>query len=171
MFYLSGLLVFLLDLSVSCGQTTRENITAFEGQITQDNNTVFEETFQDQNLQYRRCDEQLLMNYGDYCWAVFSDNMSTIDEQNWCVMEVVLRSYSDLTECMDAASGIAGCFYPNHVVEHLFMGIHQQYFSSCNNEEDLSDAPPGVVLVATLLPIALIPFIVYIVVWKSSLKY
>lgn len=66
---------------------------------------------------------------------------------------------------------LAGCFYPNRVVEHLFMKIHQQYFSSCNNEEDLSDAPPGVVLVATLLPIALIPFIVYIVVWKSSLKY
>ncbi|XP_056307217.1 receptor activity-modifying protein 2-like [Danio aesculapii] len=143
-----------------------------QSQITQDNNTVFEESFQDQYTQYHyHCYEQELEELGEFCWEVFDESMNIINKENWCNMEMVLRSYSHLTECMDNSSMLAGCFYPNHVVEHLFMKIHQQYFSSCNNEEDLSDAPPGVVLVATLLPIALIPFIVYIVVWKSSLKY
>lgn len=80
------------------------------------------------------------------------------------------RNYLKLTDCMEYICSLLGCFFPNRVVEQLFVRIHQQYFSLCNNEEDLSDAPAGVVLVSTLLPILLIPFIVYIVVWKSSLR-
>ncbi len=80
------------------------------------------------------------------------------------------RNYLKLTDCMENICSLLGCFFPNRVVEQLFVRIHQQYFSLCNNEEDLSDAPAGVVLVSTLLPILLIPFIVYIVVWKSSLR-
>lgn len=80
------------------------------------------------------------------------------------------RSYNQLTACLEQLSTLLGCFYPNHVVEQIFITIHQQYFSSCSSEEDLADAPAGFVLVATLLPILLIPFIVYIVVWKSSLR-
>ncbi|TRY69608.1 hypothetical protein DNTS_032729 [Danionella cerebrum] len=130
------------------------------------------EDFQDQESRYRygHCDERTLMFLGETCWSIFNTSMSYVEVEDWCNLEVVVRSYNSLTECMETASALSSCYYPNRVVEQLFVRIHRKFFSSCNNEEDLADAPAGVVLLATLLPIVLIPFIVYIVVWKSSLK-
>lgn len=112
-----------------------------------------------------------MKDYCRNCSEIFSEVMSELGEENWCIMEIVIRYYNQLTVCMDIVSSLSDCFYPNRVVEQEFVKIHQQYFSLCSNEQDLLDAPAGVVLVSTLLPILLIPFIVYIVVWKSSLRY
>uniref|UniRef100_A0A9J8AJI7 Si:ch73-334d15.2 n=1 Tax=Cyprinus carpio carpio TaxID=630221 RepID=A0A9J8AJI7_CYPCA len=169
MLYLSGLLLLLLDSSMICGQTTQDNRTAFEARpnVTYEDN----ENFQTQGFQhYSHCDEEILTHYGGQCKEMFHDSMSELGKENWCNMEMVIRNYNKLTECIEYVCSLATCFYPNPVVEQLFVRIHRQYFSSCNNEEDLTDAPAGVVLISTLLPILLIPFIVYIVVWKSSLR-
>uniref|UniRef100_A0A8C1QG46 Si:ch73-334d15.2 n=1 Tax=Cyprinus carpio TaxID=7962 RepID=A0A8C1QG46_CYPCA len=169
MLYLSGLLLLLLDSSMICGQTTQDNRTAFEERpnVTYEDN----ENFQTQGFQhYSHCHEDMLMPFSGQCWESFHDSMSELGKENWCNMEMVIRNYNKLTECIEYVCSLATCFYPNPVVEQLFVRIHRQYFSSCNNEEDLTDAPAGVVLISTLLPILLIPFIVYIVVWKSSLR-
>ncbi|XP_016146871.1 uncharacterized protein [Sinocyclocheilus grahami] len=173
------------------GQMTQDNRTAFEDEsirvknesVQQELNTFFNkerpnvtyednEDFQTQDVQIRfgHCHEEMLKDYGRNCSQIFSEIMSELGEENWCNREMVIRYYSSLTMCMEVISHMSGCFYPNRVVEQLFVRIHQQYFSLCSNEEDLLDAPAGVVLVATLLPILLIPFIVYTVVWKSSLR-
>ncbi|XP_039540703.1 receptor activity-modifying protein 1-like isoform X1 [Pimephales promelas] len=190
MFYLSGLLLLLLDSSMICGQMTQDDRTASEDKspTVQTENTQKElnvslskethnvtyednEDFQDQDSYYSRCNEELLKFYTEEeCCVTFNNNMSALGKENWCKMEMVLRSYNKLTECLEVISSVLGCFYPNRVVEQLFVRIHQQYFSICSDEGDLSDAPAGVVLVGTLLPILLIPLIVYIVVWKSSLR-
>ncbi|XP_077101471.1 receptor activity-modifying protein 1 isoform X1 [Siphateles boraxobius] len=189
MFYLSGLLLLLLDPSMICGQITQDYRTASGDKslrVTENTqkelnvslsketyNVTYEdnEDFQNQDSRYSRCYEELLKNYTEaLCCVNFNNNMSALGKENWCNMEMVIRSYNKLTECMEIVSSYLGCYYPNRVVEQLFVRIHQQYFSFCSNEEELSDAPPGVVLVATLLPILLIPLIVYIVVWKSSLR-
>ncbi|XP_016092560.1 receptor activity-modifying protein 1 isoform X1 [Sinocyclocheilus grahami] len=192
MLYLSGLLLLLLDLSMICGQMTQDNRTAFEDErirvknesvqqeldksfSTERPNVTYEDkenfqTSQDFQISYSHCHEEMLKNYGGQCWEIFNDSMSELGKENWCNMEMVIRNYHKLTECIEFICSALGCFYPNRVVEQLFVRIHQQYFSSCNNEEDLPDAPAGVVLVSTLLPILLIPFIVFIVVWKSSLR-
>ncbi|KAF4095614.1 hypothetical protein G5714_023217 [Onychostoma macrolepis] len=173
-----------------CGQTTQDNRTAFEDEsirvknesVQQELDKLFsterpnvtqdDENFQTQDFQirYGHCQEELLKHYGGQCWEIFNDSMSELGKENWCNMEKVIRNYHRLTVCVEYVCSLYGCFYPNRVVEQLFVRIHQQYFSPCNNEEDLPDAPAGVVLVSTLLPILLIPFIVYIVVWKSSLR-
>ncbi|XP_056594675.1 receptor activity-modifying protein 1-like [Triplophysa dalaica] len=110
------------------------------------------------------------MEYGGYCRVNFNANMTELGVDNWCNVEMIVRSYHELTKCLETMSMFAECFYPNRVVEGLFVAIHQQYFHSCNDEDELPDAPAEVVLAATLLPIIIIPFIVYIVVWKSSLR-
>ncbi|KAK9953034.1 hypothetical protein ABG768_017060 [Culter alburnus] len=196
MLYLSGLLLLLLDPSLICGQMTQDNRTAVEDEslrvktenaqkelnesLNEDTNnstyknnvTESNEILQQQDFHhsYNHCYEEDLMYYGQLCCEFFNINMSALGKENWCNMEMVIRSYNQLTACLEQLSTLLGCFYPNHVVEQIFITIHQQYFSSCSSEEDLADAPAGFVLVATLLPILLIPFIVYIVVWKSSLR-
>ncbi|KAI2648799.1 Receptor activity-modifying protein 1 [Labeo rohita] len=175
MFYLPGLLLLLLDPSVFGGQTRQDNITAIEDEsIRVKNESVQQELNKSLNAdfqtRYHHCHEDVLKVLGEYCRQIFSSNMSELGEENWCNMEMVIRHYNKLDQCMDFVSTELDCFYPNRVTEQLFVRIHQQYFSHCSNEEDLSDAPAGVVLVSTLLPILLLPFIVYIVVWKSSLR-
>ncbi|XP_051538029.1 receptor activity-modifying protein 2-like isoform X2 [Myxocyprinus asiaticus] len=174
------------------GQTTQDNRTAFEDESlrvkienakhalnksfdTEKSNGTYEdqEDFQNQEsfYKYSHCDEESLKIYGEIlCWANFNTSMSIVGEENWCNMEMVVRSYNMLTECLELTSKSFMCYYPNVVVEQLFVRIHQHYFRFCSDEEDLPDAPAEVVLAATLLPILLIPFIVYIVVWKSSLR-
>lgn len=170
LFGLSGVFLLLLDASLICGQnTTHENKTAFE-----DDNSTYEdqENFQNQELYHRfiHCSEEDLRYYGQFaCLANFSKSMILLGEENWCNVKMIVRSYHELTDCLETLSRVCSCYYPNHVVEELFVMIHKQYFHSCSDEE-LHDAPAGVVLTATLLPIVLIPFMVYIVVLKSSLR-
>ncbi|XP_051969941.1 receptor activity-modifying protein 1-like isoform X2 [Xyrauchen texanus] len=174
------------------GQRTQDNRTAFEDESqrvkikdakqalnesidTEGHDGIFEEQedFQDQDsiFKFSHCDEGNLKMFGEeYCLDSFHKNMSIYGEENWCNMEMVVRSYHKLTECLEIVSKFVSCYYPNVVVEQLFVRIHQHYFHLCSDEEDLPDAPAEVVLAATLLPILLIPFIVYIVVWKSSLR-
>ncbi|XP_059381096.1 receptor activity-modifying protein 2-like [Carassius carassius] len=170
MLHLSGLLLLLLDPSMICGQTTQDNRIVFEERpnVTYEDNENFQT--QDSQISYSHCHEEDLKYNVGWCWESFNESMSELSKDNWCNMEIVIRNYNKLTECIEYECNLLECFYPNHVVEELFVRIHQQYFSSCNNEEDLPDAPAGVVLISTLLPILLIPFIVYIVVWKSSLR-
>lgn len=153
-----------------CGQTTQDNRIVLEERpnVTYEDNEKFQT--QDSKIHYSHCHEEVLTYNVEWCWENFNVNMSELGKDNWCNMEMVIRNYNMLTECIEYVCYALKCFYPNHVVEELFVRIHQQYFSSCNNEEDLPDAPAGVVLISTLLPILLIPFIVYIVVWKSSLR-
>ncbi|ROI16415.1 Receptor activity-modifying protein 1 [Anabarilius grahami] len=152
------------ELNESLNEDT--NNGTYKNNVTESNEIL---QHQDFHYSYNHCYEEDLMYYSKMCCEYFNINMSALGEENWCNMEMVIRSYNQLTACLELQSTYLGCFYPNRVVEQMFIIIHQQYFSSCS-EEDLADAPAGVVLVATLLPILLIPFIVYIVVWKSSLR-
>ncbi|XP_057178152.1 receptor activity-modifying protein 3-like isoform X3 [Triplophysa rosa] len=163
-YQLSGLILLLLDSSLICGQTTQKNSVAFEGQTTQKNSVAFE----DSNGTY---EDQVMMEIGEKnCCVNFNASMTELGVENWCNVEKIVSSYHELTECLERTSRVARCYYPNRVVEQLFVAIHQRHFHSCSDEEELPDAPAGVVLAATLLPIILIPFIVYVVVWKSSLR-
>ncbi|XP_048030133.1 receptor activity-modifying protein 1-like isoform X2 [Megalobrama amblycephala] len=154
------------ELNESLNEDT--NNSTYKNNVTENNEILQQQDF---HHIYNHCYEEDLMYFGKLCSEFFNINMSALGKENWCNMEMVIRSYNQLTACLEQFSTYSGCYYPNRVVEQTFITIHQQYFSSCSSEDDLADAPAGVVLVATLLPILLIPFIVYIVVWKSSLRY
>ncbi|XP_062848765.1 receptor activity-modifying protein 1-like isoform X2 [Trichomycterus rosablanca] len=180
---LSGLLLpLLLDPSFISGQTTDGNVNRSQGAVNftlKDDgavNVILEddESFQNQEQMhhYHRCDENLLKTFGEeFCWYdIFDVHMMEIDKGDWCNWEMVLSAYNNLTVCLEQLAGYAKCYYPNAVVQDLFVKVHKQYFSSCGTREDaLPDAPPGVVLILTLLPVSIIPILVYMVIWKSSM--
>ncbi|XP_018545009.1 uncharacterized protein LOC108892055 [Lates calcarifer] len=137
--------------------------------LTEDN-----ESFQDQEKEFphRHCHQDQLMEFSRmYCETTFHQEMMTIRPENWCLMESITKPYSDLTYCLEKLSEIVSCYYPNPNTQDIFLYIHSYYFHNCTKEELLfEDAPHGLVMALTLIPVSLIPFMVYLVVWKSKVQ-
>lgn len=81
------------------------------------------------------------------------------------------RPYNNMTLCLERLSRLIGCHYPNPDIEDFFLHVHSLYFHSCSKEELLLvDPPSGLVIALTLIPVSLIPILVYLVVWKSKVQ-
>ncbi|XP_071318957.1 receptor activity-modifying protein 1 [Trachinotus anak] len=135
--------------------------------ISEDN-----EEFQDQENLHRHCDQTMLAQFSHvYCGAAFHKEMLAIGRENWCLLESITKPYSDLTFCLEKLSDLAGCYYPNSDTQDFFLYIHSHFFQNCTSEELLfEDAPHGLVMALTLIPVSLIPILVYVVVWKSKVQ-
>ncbi|KAI5624177.1 receptor activity-modifying protein 1 precursor [Silurus asotus] len=164
---LSRLLMLLLDLafiSVAVINSTKIHNTTHHLEL--------KEGFMNsaENLHYSNCDENLFMYFGNvYCLKDFEKVMSGLAQENWCDWEMVLGYYNTLTQCLEICATHTHCYYPNAQVQAMFVDVHMRYFSSCSSKDDpLPDAPARVVLVLTLLPVSVIPVLVYMVIWKSS---
>lgn len=73
--------------------------------------------------------------------------------------------------CLERLSHFVDCYYPNPDIEDFFLHVHSLYFHNCSKEELLLvDAPDGLVIALTLIPVSLIPVLVYLVVWKSKVQ-
>ncbi|XP_062269845.1 receptor activity-modifying protein 3-like [Platichthys flesus] len=168
------------------GVSANENVTSIltpeeksliEEELENENLTFItedDERFQDQDTPsaHRRCDHLLLV-YGshEYCGGPFHNEMSNISSEDWCHLEHVSRPYSELTRCLEKLSNLTDCFYPNQDTQDFFIFIHSKYFHNCSNEELLfEDAPHWLVMVLTLIPVSIIPVLVYLVVWKSKVQ-
>ncbi|KAM7381147.1 hypothetical protein PAMA_012131 [Pampus argenteus] len=136
--------------------------------------TEDDESFQEQEEEFpgRRCLEELLTEYShSLCRAEFDKEMLTISPEDWCVLENIIRPYNELTVCLETLSSWVNCYYPNSNVQDFFRQIHSYYFHNCSTEEQpFADAPHGLVVVLTLIPVSLIPVLVYVVVWKSKVQ-
>ncbi|XP_071401870.1 receptor activity-modifying protein 3 [Centroberyx affinis] len=154
---------------ISKNDTAMKPATSNQTVITED-----DESFQDQehNYPHMHClEEELVVHSHNTCGAQFHEDMLTISVENWCDLDYVIRPYNDMTICMETLSLIVGCYYPNPNVQDFFLHIHSQYFQNCSEEELLlSDAPHGVVVILTLIPVSLIPILVFLVVWKSKVR-
>nr|XP_029485465.1 receptor activity-modifying protein 1-like [Oncorhynchus nerka] len=138
-------------------------------------NVTFEdnESFQDQEYSavFRHCNESLLEHFSYIiCWNQFHSEMTDINNELWCEWDLVIRPYNELTRCIESLTTNLGCYFPNQVVQDFFIQIHSSFFQACPEEEQLfPDAPSGVVLTLTLIPVSLIPVLVFLVVWKSKI--
>ncbi|XP_049915459.1 uncharacterized protein LOC126399490 [Epinephelus moara] len=137
--------------------------------------TEDDEDFQEQEKKHpgRHCQEDMLVFYSyNYCGAIFDMEMSSISKDNWCVLENILRPYSNMTFCLESISNSFGCYYPNSNIQDFFLHIHSSYFFNCSKEElpVLVDAPQWLVIILTLIPVSLIPVLVYLVVLKSNIQ-
>lgn len=73
--------------------------------------------------------------------------------------------------CLENLSNMVGCYYPNPHIQDFFLQIHLEYFQNCSKDELLLvDAPHGLVVALTLIPVSLIPGLVYLVVWKNKVQ-
>ncbi|XP_008313170.1 receptor activity-modifying protein 1 [Cynoglossus semilaevis] len=143
----------------------------------QDNETSVitedEEMFLDQdNSPHKPCARQQLLNYSqEFCETEFYLQMMQLGPDKWCHLESISKAYSSLSICVEMVSSHLRCFYPNAGTQDFFIHIHSLYFQNCT-KKDLApeDAPGWVVMVLTLIPVSLIPVLVYLVVWKSKVQ-
>ncbi|XP_029383757.1 receptor activity-modifying protein 3 [Echeneis naucrates] len=134
--------------------------------ITEDN-----ENFQDPNMNMGWCNRTALVEWSNSCWLQFHDEMRNISQESWCQLDSITRPYSKLTSCIEMLCGSLKCYYPNSDTQDFFLQIHSIYFHNCTREELLlEDAPHWLVMVLTLIPVGLIPVLVYVVVWKSKVQ-
>lgn len=137
--------------------------------ITEDN-----EKFQEQEIEFpaRHCMHYELVKYShSYCGDIFHKEMQSIGTENWCNLEKIIRPYNSLTVCLENLSHLVDCYYPNTDIQDFFLYTHSYYFHNCSAEEMMfPDAPYGLVIVLTLIPVSLIPVLVYLVVWKSEIQ-
>ncbi|XP_062382464.1 receptor activity-modifying protein 2-like isoform X2 [Sardina pilchardus] len=141
-----------------------------EANITYEDN----ESFQDQEKNHPgwHCNAEQLELYSHmYCGSYFHNHMVSVPEQTWCDWEDIKIHYNEVSECMEKVANALQCYYPNQHTQEFFVGIHQTYFHACPEEEEVPwDAPPGLVLALTLLPVSLIPVLVFMVVWKNNAR-
>lgn len=133
--------------------------------------TEDDESFQDWENEVRlgNCDEDMLIYMIRLdCGEKFSKSMSAVSKEKWCVLEEIIRPYHQMTVCLEKWSNWVGCFYPNPYVQEFFLKIHTHFFQNCSKDElFLVDAPQSLVLTLTLIPVSLIPALVYMVIWKN----
>lgn len=76
-----------------------------------------------------------------------------------------------MTICLEELSRVLGCFYPNPDIQDFFIYIHSLYFHECSSADPLeTDAPRSLVIVLTVIPVTIIPVLVYVVVRKSKFQ-
>lgn len=77
-----------------------------------------------------------------------------------------------MTLCLEQVSKLLGCFFPNSQIQDLFFSIHSQYFHNCTKEEDqdIIDPPEEIMVTLILVPVSLIPILVYMVVRNSKVQ-
>ncbi|XP_059180217.1 uncharacterized protein LOC131959128 [Centropristis striata] len=135
------------------------------------------ENFQDQETEFpgRYCHEEELEVYShSLCGDNFRMEMTSISPEKWCVLENIIRPYNTMTVCLELVSETFGCYYPNSIIQALFISIHSTYFYNCSSGTEIQqqppseDAPQAVVIALTLIPVSLIPVLVYLVVWRSE---
>ncbi|XP_036938467.1 receptor activity-modifying protein 1-like [Acanthopagrus latus] len=136
--------------------------------------TEDDENFQDQEIYFpsKHCLQHLLKNLShEYCGAPFHTAMQSVSTAKWCVLKNVIRPYNAMTICLEEVSQVLGCYYPNPDIQDFFIYIHSLYFQDCSSQDPLeTDAPRSMVIVLTLIPVTIIPVLVYVVVRKSEFQ-
>lgn len=81
----------------------------------------------------------------------------------------VCRSYRELTECTSHVAKKVFCFWPNAVVDKLFVAIHQRYFRNCSvSGRAVRDPPSSVLCPFIVVPILVTLLVTVLVVWRSK---
>ncbi|XP_068610950.1 receptor activity-modifying protein 3 [Brachionichthys hirsutus] len=168
------MILYLLfpGLILGAVESLSANVTRDELRKAERNQTF--KHFQDQAMDFsaRRCHQDVLTEFShSICGAVFRTEILSISKDKWCVLENVIGPYNNMTLCLEMVTNLAGCYYPNTDTQDFFLYIHSLYFQDCSQGElPLVDAPQGLVILLTLIPVAIIPVLVYLVVWKSKVQ-
>ncbi|KAF3853981.1 hypothetical protein F7725_014669 [Dissostichus mawsoni] len=169
-----------METGNSTSSLNREEKTLIEHELEHNQTsgiTEDHENFQDQEMLFpgkhcRVSELKKLIHF--HCEDVFHMEMMSISTEDRCVLDNIIRPYNDLATCLEHLVNFMDCYYPNPTIEELFLTIHTMYFNNCSMEipleDPLEDAPQGVVIALTLIPVSLIPVLVYLVVFKSKVQ-
>lgn len=81
------------------------------------------------------------------------------------------RPYNDLTVCLETLTSLVHCYFPNPDIQDFFLHIHSIYFHNCTEEEEEEEEAQAedvtsLVVVLTIIPVSLIPVLVYLLLRK-----
>ncbi|XP_029376894.1 receptor activity-modifying protein 1-like [Echeneis naucrates] len=105
----------------------------------------------------------------DLCLAKFKFDMGRLEGGLWCSWPDTMEIYEGLTNCTYQVALRMDCFWPNQVVDRVFMHIHRAYFHDCALTGRLLHDPP----ISILAPFITVPVLVTllmtaVVVWRSK---
>ncbi|XP_029610835.1 receptor activity-modifying protein 1, partial [Salmo trutta] len=100
----------------------------------------------------------------DFCVTKFSLDMEALDQSLWCSWSDTFQPYEELTNCTFFVAVKMHCFWPNRLIDELFIRLHRDYFHDCALTGRLLQDPPirilgpfiGVPVLFTLLMTALV---------------
>lgn len=74
--------------------------------------------------------------------------------------------------CLEMVSHHFYCYYPNPSTYDIFISVHSEYFHNCteDEDEDMIDPPENILVTLILVPVSLIPILVYMVVRNSRVE-
>uniref|UniRef100_A0A3Q3VYZ2 Uncharacterized protein n=1 Tax=Mola mola TaxID=94237 RepID=A0A3Q3VYZ2_MOLML len=161
------------NVTSSLSKDERSRIEAeLENNQTSTNITEDDKTFQDQEVHFSfaHCNREALVEYSHtICGKVFQAEMLSVGAEKWCVLQNVIRPYTFMTFCLEELSNMVSCYYPNPDIQDFFLEMHALYFHNCSQGELLlQEAPDGLAIGLTLIPVSLIPALVYLVVRKTN---
>nr|XP_020470937.1 receptor activity-modifying protein 1-like [Monopterus albus] len=105
----------------------------------------------------------------DLCLAKFKFDMEGLDRGLWCTWPDTIEIYGGLTNCTYQVALRMDCFWPNHIVDHFFMQIHQTYFRDCTLTGRLLHDPPITILAPFItVPVLVTLLMTALVVWRSK---
>ncbi|KAM9396076.1 receptor activity-modifying protein 1-like isoform 1-T1 [Salvelinus alpinus] len=100
----------------------------------------------------------------DFCVTKFTQDMEALDQSLWCSWSDTFQPYEELTNCTFFVALKMHCFWPNRLIDELFIRLHRDYFHDCALTGRLLRDPPirilgpfiGVPVLVTLLMTALV---------------
>ncbi|KAM4698064.1 receptor activity-modifying protein 1 [Rhinophrynus dorsalis] len=116
------------------------------------------------------CDEAVYSHVlNEFCLQIFEMKMEELGKRLWCDWEATIEMYGDLTNCTELLALKLDCFWPNHIVDHFFTGIHKKYFKNCSLTGRLPGDPPFPILCSFIfVPILITLLMTALVVWRSK---
>uniref|UniRef100_A0A8C5MWG4 Receptor activity-modifying protein 1 n=1 Tax=Leptobrachium leishanense TaxID=445787 RepID=A0A8C5MWG4_9ANUR len=116
------------------------------------------------------CDEVMYTNVlKEFCLQQFEFEMEVLSKSIWCDWDDTIGIYKDVTNCTILLAAKLGCFWPNQMVDHLFIGIHRKYFRNCSLTGRLPADPPFPILCSLLfIPLLITLLMTALVVWRSK---
>nr|XP_057907690.1 receptor activity-modifying protein 1-like isoform X2 [Doryrhamphus excisus] len=103
------------------------------------------------------------------CLDEFKFDMGSVHRSLWCSWPDTREIYEGLTNCTYQVAVRMGCFWPDQIVDHFFVRIHQSYFHDCMLTGRLIHDPPASVLAPFIgVPVLITLFVTALVVWRSK---
>lgn len=105
----------------------------------------------------------------EFCLTKFTLEMEGLDPGLWCSWPQTLQTYGELTNCTYMVAWKMDCFWPNQLIDQLFVRIHQQYFHDCALTGRLLHDPPLHILGPFIaVPVLITLLMTALVVWRSK---
>ncbi|KAF3695130.1 Receptor activity-modifying protein 1 Precursor [Channa argus] len=102
------------------------------------------------------CDQHMFDRNVYNCLSDFNRSMETSGYQDSCPWPTVRRFYIKLKYCVDDWVSASWCKGQGFLVDKVFLGVHQTYFSHCGHVHD----PPLFTCIMLIVPVIIAAFLI-----------